>query len=351
MCDECLILNSQSEKQSPKRKNNTNKSTKQSTINAAKGTISLSLTSNSAPGVSKTPDTCVSNSVIDQTKKIDQFKKTLTLVVSKIEDQTKTIEHQTKTIDEQTKTIDSLKNSIDTMQTSVNDSSGSMNQTSSATKSLIEKIEKQSYAQTVSSNMVKQVTRASNPSGTSTNRPIDLETKKKIKERPLTAGTDDANTHGLGAPVIFNRRRENNQRDILTKSIYVSRLQTKVTVDDITSYIKERLPDTNNEHFSLRLLVKKDQTLDDLTFISYRLSCTEDLYNTLVCPSFWPQHVLIGEFYEKPRDRKTLVAEFITSENKTNTPNNEKTPKNVKSMQGPATNAIASTSTAPQVIQ
>lgn len=58
----------------------------------------------------------------------------------------------------------------------------------------------------------------------------------------------------------------------------------------------------------LRLLVKKDQNLEDLTFISYRLLCTEIIYQQLMESSFWPSHVFIGEFVDKPRPPRIVAA-------------------------------------------
>lgn len=55
------------------------------------------------------------------------------------------------------------------------------------------------------------------------------------------------------------------------------------------------------------MLVKKDQKLEDLTFISYRILCTENLYERLINSSFWPSHVFIGDFVERPRPSRIVT--------------------------------------------
>lgn len=98
----------------------------------------------------------------------------------------------------------------------------------------------------------------------------------------------------------------------LTKLIYISRLQTNVTADKITCYIKTKVPDLDEKNILLRMLVKKDQNLEELTFISFRLSCTEELYTKLIDSSFWPHHVMIGEFIERERKQNNL-GDFIVT--------------------------------------
>lgn len=124
--------------------------------------------------------------------------------------------------------------------------------------------------------------------------------KTIFKNRNLTSGTKDVSHHGLGGPVEVNTVQSNRIR--LTSSIYISRLQTNVTNANITSFIKDNIPSFKDEDMYLRLLVKKDQDINELSFVSYRLSYTPQLYKQLIDPSFWPSHVKIGEFIERPRE-------------------------------------------------
>lgn len=154
--------------------------------------------------------------------------------------------------------------------------------------------------------------------------PINVQTPKRRREedsplkkfvgRKLMAGTANVAEHGLGACVELNRQKRvsPSQYEHLSKSIYVSRLQTDVTAEMIMEFIKSKMPELNDNDVSLRMLVKKDAKLDELTFVSYRLACTESLYGKFFDPSFWPAHVMIGEFLENAR-RPAKVAAFANT--------------------------------------
>lgn len=136
--------------------------------------------------------------------------------------------------------------------------------------------------------------------------------KAALNDRKLTSGTNNIINHGLGSPVKLNSRSTQlNVSKKLTKFIYVSRLKPNVTDELISSYIIGRKPDLSDKDFALRLLVKKDQKLDDLSFISYRLSCTPEMFDTFIDPSFWPSHVMIGEFFERQREME--LGSFLSS--------------------------------------
>lgn len=131
--------------------------------------------------------------------------------------------------------------------------------------------------------------------------------KIAMKNRALKHGTSTVEMHGLGKPVPVIERQ--NVPKIVWKSIYVSRMSTDVTCDQIVNHIKSNVPDIDEKSFKVHMLVKKDQPLDKLSYISFRVACVESLYSKLCDPSFWPSHVLIGDFVERPR--KTKMADFL----------------------------------------
>lgn len=126
------------------------------------------------------------------------------------------------------------------------------------------------------------------------------------KTRPLTAGTGGDENHELGSPVR-PAAPKTTPRIRLPNSIYVSRLQPSVDVEQMRAYIKRKVPEATDDEFDLRLLVKKDQVLDTLTFVSFRLLCADKHVNTLTDSNFWPSHVMIGNFLERPRPKQQSV--------------------------------------------
>lgn len=155
--------------------------------------------------------------------------------------------------------------------------------------------------------------------------------KSSFVGRRLTSGTNANLNHGLGSPVIEQSGTRNPHRgfvDNFSKSLYVSKLKPSVTVESIATYLKESVPGITDDMFALRRLVKKDQNLDVLNFISFRLNCNDDLFNRLSDPSFWPAHVMIGEFIEKSKFKRDNLGDFLA---KIPTPKSRQTSKTATS--------------------
>ena len=122
----------------------------------------------------------------------------------------------------------------------------------------------------------------------------------------MVSGTNSQQDHGLGCPVQVRTKRST-----ITRSIYVSRLQPHVTQENILTFMKSKIPDLNSDDVYLRLLVKKDQNVEELNFVSYRLGCTTSLYTQLMDPSFWPSHIMIGDFVERQRVKQSELGDFL----------------------------------------
>lgn len=133
----------------------------------------------------------------------------------------------------------------------------------------------------------------------------------RIKHNNLISGTNSNINGDLGDAVIIKQKTTKNQR--FEKSIYVSRLHPSVDVDKMSSYVINNSTNLKKDDFSLHLLVKRDQRLDDLNFISFRLSCNTDLYESLIKPEFWPSHVLIGDFIIRDKSNQSPLKQNSTS--------------------------------------
>lgn len=141
-------------------------------------------------------------------------------------------------------------------------------------------------------------------------RAVDAETKIAIKRRTLLSGKSEK--QGLGSAVTIGARKPAQMtRNRLSKSIYVSRLETDLTVDHIKTYIKQQMPNVDEKHFALFLLAKKGVDLSEYTYISYRLQCTEELYSDFMSPDFWPSHVEFGDFVEKRKPSRASLNDFV----------------------------------------
>lgn len=89
-------------------------------------------------------------------------------------------------------------------------------------------------------------------------------------------------------------------------SIHVSRIQTSVTLEDMTNYIIENADIKPDDEFKCTLLVKKDKDLSKLSFVSYKIDVIADKFDQLMDVNFWPKGLLIREFVPQERNQATF---------------------------------------------
>lgn len=80
------------------------------------------------------------------------------------------------------------------------------------------------------------------------------------------------------------------------KAVWISRFHRDTTEDEITSYIKSSLGITTVDQFQVRKLVKKDCDISAYSFVSFKVVCSVELFDTLMNPANWPTTCLIREF-------------------------------------------------------
>ena len=93
-----------------------------------------------------------------------------------------------------------------------------------------------------------------------------------LKGRVTVTGT--STNHGLSAPVRKDSRLQNQRSAIsnrLPRSVYLRNFATSVTVETIAGIIKIKIPQVADNEFMVRILVKKDQPLEDLSFVYFRV--------------------------------------------------------------------------------
>lgn len=274
----------------------------------------LSTGINGKVSISQTP---TAPTVIRNTTNVTKLEKLITSLEQKI--------------DKNTESVKSLKTSVDSMSSTITVNNTvfddlikkNTNSNDLIIKKLDDNVKKMSYSAVVGKGVNSQIVKSmpedeNTPRGNpkmeeipDTSDPI----KTALKNRQLSAGTFQASDHKLGKAVVINQPRPNKyiapRRPKLSKSIYVSRIDSSVKVEDIAGHIKERIPEIKDDEFSLRLLVKKDQQMDKLTFVSFRLLCTESRYEVLISPSLWPAHVMIGDFLQKPSEKGSIFGDFL----------------------------------------
>lgn len=307
MCDSCL----NNGPLSPKRKQSTSTFT-QATINTDEGGFSLKR--------------AVSSPQIAVRKKTDDMKE--------LKETIKSLENEIK---RNTSVLGELHSSFGLMQGSVEKQQTTVTQ--------LESTVKKSFADVVgpsgmplksriltdkpsssSQQTTTTKTTSSNKKSTDTRpRSVDEKTKTAIKNRKLMSG-NKAVAHEFGVATTQMANKPKPARIELPNSIHVSRCKIDFTAENLVAYIKEQMPSLNTKHVAAHILIPKGKELENLSFVSFRLRCTAELFDQLSSPDFWPSSVFIGEFYDKPKQRKfgDFVQEKIDMLNKsTNGESNE----------------------------
>ena len=148
----------------------------------------------------------------------------------------------------------------------------------------------------------------------SSSRPSSRDTTPKSSSNVRQTVSGTSTDHGLTAPIRNSQKpQRQSHTSKFTKSLYLRNFAPTVTVEIISSMIKRKIVNADDSNFSVRLLVKKDQQLDDLTFVSFRLMCTEEIFPKCSDPAIWPDFAEIGEWIERPRKTRR-VAEITPEE-------------------------------------
>lgn len=220
-----------------------------------------------------------------------------------------------------TATISALKSSVDSMHGTmtktrekesaskscgVNDEDIFSIKTSLAeTQNLIESIKKQSY-----SNVVKGLSGKSKANRKGMETPRSSRTQESNKpKKPVVSGTSN---HVIGKPLSPMQQRKKVQRKILEKGIWISRLHRDTSVEEMSSYVKDNLGIA--EELDIRKLVKKDRPITEYTFVSFRISCSNEVFDALMDVNKWPSYCQVREFqFEMTPSRGAKLNEIETA--------------------------------------
>lgn len=128
-------------------------------------------------------------------------------------------------------------------------------------------------------------------------------------------------SNGIGTPTKRTKRQSvvvcNGQQDeqlatvaplqqaIETgKSLVASRFAPTTSSTNVLSYVKRKLSlAENSDEVSVRSLFPRGRQLYELTFVSFKITASDEIYDKLMEPTFWPNNTIIREFEirEKPQ--------------------------------------------------
>lgn len=118
-------------------------------------------------------------------------------------------------------------------------------------------------------------------------------------------------------PAIQHSKRK-RQSDSPPAILYASTVQQMNKHAQLNDEVKSQLTiSTSILSRTSRCQWKKDQQIDKLSFVSFRVSCSLDLYVNIFNSSFWPNHVQIDKFFDnlhwiQSRDESQKINKVLT---------------------------------------
>lgn len=130
----------------------------------------------------------------------------------------------------------------------------------------------------------------------------------KPKEIPTAKIGKRTGTVGLAVAPPPPTKSKRDLKPEFDKSLHVSRLSTAVTIEEMNNYISTNSSLSAGKDFKCTLLVKKGQTVETLSFVSYKVDVIEEKSEELFEEEFWPNGVAIRPFIPS-----TTLGDFLKS--------------------------------------
>lgn len=126
----------------------------------------------------------------------------------------------------------------------------------------------------------------------------------------------------IGRPVSVPQRVPRNANP-LTKAIWVSKFHPETKPEEVEKYIIENTEVKDATKFKCTMLIKKDADISKMSFVSYKIDASPEVYDTLIDPENWPSDKHVREFV-KLSPPKLAINDFMPlNERNARTPSNE----------------------------
>lgn len=136
----------------------------------------------------------------------------------------------------------------------------------------------------------------------------------------------------IGRPVE-ERQAVKRKANPLTKSIWISKFHPETTTDEIENYIIENTDIKDKSKFKCVKLVKKEQDVTTMSFVSFKIDVTPEVFEALIAPENWPQNKHVREFIRMAPPKPTVNA-FVNqaTETATNSNNENETGEQIETV-------------------
>lgn len=96
-----------------------------------------------------------------------------------------------------------------------------------------------------------------------------------------------------------------------TRNVVISNIGKGIPTDYLTNYLADELKIDKNE-INVSLLLPAGKSIDDMTFLQYKVTIPEAVYTSIMDSGTWPSNVRIRDFVNKPRRNVVVSLDSFT---------------------------------------
>lgn len=134
---------------------------------------------------------------------------------------------------------------------------------------------------------------------------VDNRSEKVIEKVKLPTPKQGTKKSQLGKSIAA-RNFMPKAMNPLTKSIRVAGIEAQTTTEQLDDYIVEYSSLKDKTKFKCTKLVKKDQDISKLRFVSFKIDVSPNDFNELMDVDLWPQHANVREFINLSPPKQTF---------------------------------------------
>lgn len=273
-------------------------------------TQTQSNTSNSTPNRSSLSNSQLCALVSTVSNKIDQL-------MHLNADQSKKIEKNTVTLTETTRNVLGLKTSVDSVNSVLlrpkTHSYADVVGVSGSSKSH-PNIQQRTPRLPAYSTVLKSSQPSGTPTSTRTKRNelalIDNASLKTVSTIRIPSPKNGTKNVQIGKPLAIKSVKQRIENP-MSKSVWVSKFHPDTTVDEINSYIIESTPLKDSTKFKCTKLVKKDQEIGKMSFVSFKIDVSPEDFAIISQPEYWPANNPVREFVKIQPPKPTQLTPRI----------------------------------------
>lgn len=134
---------------------------------------------------------------------------------------------------------------------------------------------------------------------------IDNASEKMVTKKSIPSPKNGTKNVQIGKP-LEQRKIEPKKVNKLSESIWLSGFHPETSSDEIDEYIIQHTAVADKTKFKSTKLVKKDQDITKMSFVSFKIDVLPEDYDLLVKPENWPQQIKVREFIRMTPPKPTL---------------------------------------------